>query len=91
MLGAATPIGDLVRYIGESRPVAVGLSIASPLAIGSLAATIGALQEVELAPPIFVGGWCIERYPGVSAAVGVQSCVTTRDTLAFLDGLRGRE
>jgi MerR family transcriptional regulator, light-induced transcriptional regulator len=87
MLGASTPIPALVEYVQERRPLAVGLSVASPLAIGSLAAAVAALREAEPALPIFVGGRCAERYPAVSAAVGARACTTTRDTLAFLESL----
>jgi methanogenic corrinoid protein MtbC1 len=88
MLGAVTPIPALLDYVEESRPLAVGLSVASPLSIGSLAATVAALREAEPALPILLGGRCAERYPAVSAAVGARTCTTTRDTLAFLDELR---
>lgn len=88
MLGAATPISALVDYVEESRPLAVGLSVASPLAIASLAATVAALREAEPELPIFIGGRCAERYPAVSAAVNAPMCTTTREALAFLDELR---
>jgi methanogenic corrinoid protein MtbC1 len=88
MLGAATPISALVDYVRKSQPVAVGLSVASPLAIGSLAATVTALRDAEPAVPIFVGGRCAEHYPAVTAAVGAHACTTTRETLVFLDGIR---
>jgi methanogenic corrinoid protein MtbC1 len=88
MLGAATPIPALVDYARKSRPLAVGLSVASPLAIGSLAATVTGLREAEPELPVFVGGRCVERYPAVATAVGVPACTTTRETLALLDELR---
>jgi methanogenic corrinoid protein MtbC1 len=88
LLGASTPIPALVAYVQERDPLAVGLSIASPLAIGSLAAAVAALREAVPELPIFVGGCCAERYPAVSAAVGARACITTRDTLAFLEGLK---
>lgn len=88
MLGASTPIASLVDYVRKSRTLAVGLSVASPLAIASLAAAVTALREAEPTLPIFVGGRCAERYPAVSAAVGARTCITTRETLAFLDELR---
>jgi methanogenic corrinoid protein MtbC1 len=90
MLGAATPIPALVDYVRGHAPLAVGLSVASPLAIGSLAAAVSALRAVDPALPIFVGGRCAERYPAVSVAVGAHTCTTTRDTLAFLEELSRR-
>jgi methanogenic corrinoid protein MtbC1 len=89
MLGASTPIAALVDYVRKNPPLAVGLSVASPLAIGSLAAAADALRDLEPDLPIFVGGRCAERYPAVAAAVGAQTCTTTRQTLRFLDQLRG--
>ena len=88
MLGAATPVPALVDYVRKNQPLAVGLSVASPLALASLARTVGALREAQPELPIFVGGRCAERYPAVSAAVGAQTCTSTRATLAFLDRLR---
>lgn len=88
MLGAAMPISALVDYVHKNEPLAVGLSIASPLAIGSLASTVTALREAEPALPVFVGGRCAEQYPAVATAVGAHACTTTRETLAFLDRLR---
>ena len=88
MLGAATPIPALVDYVEENDPLAVGLSVASPLAIGSLAATVNALRDARPSQPIFIGGRCAERYPAVSTAVGAPTCATTRETLALLDELR---
>jgi methanogenic corrinoid protein MtbC1 len=89
MLGAATPIPALVAYARKNRPFAVGLSVASPLAIGSLATTVAALREAEPELPIFVGGRCVERYPAVAEAVGVPAATSTRETLALLEELRG--
>lgn len=89
MLGAATPIPALLDYARKNRPFAVGLSVASPLAIGSLATTVAALREAEPELPIFVGGRCVERYPAVAEAVGVPACSSTRETLALLEELRG--
>lgn len=88
LLGAATPIAALVDYVREHRPLAVGLSVASPLAIAGLALTVTALREAEPGLPILVGGRCAEAYPAVSAAVGAHTCSTARETLAFLGGLR---
>lgn len=88
MLGAATPVRALVDYVEENRPFAVGLSVASPLAIASLAAAVRALREAQPALSIFIGGRCAERYPAVSTAVDAPTCNTTRETLEFLDGLR---
>jgi MerR family transcriptional regulator, light-induced transcriptional regulator len=88
MLGASTPVPALVDYVRKSRPLAVGLSVASPLAIAGLATAVSALRDLEPALPIFVGGRCIEHYPAVSAAVDARACTTTRETLAFLDQLR---
>lgn len=88
MLGAATPISALVDYVRKSRPLAVGLSVASPLAIGSLATAVATLREAEPELPVFVGGRCVEGYPAVAAAVGARRCASTRDTLTFLDALR---
>jgi methanogenic corrinoid protein MtbC1 len=88
MLGAATPVAALVDYVEENEPFAVGLSIASPLAIASLAAAVRALREAQPALPIFIGGRCAEHYPAVSAAVDAPTCATTRETLEFLEGLR---
>jgi methanogenic corrinoid protein MtbC1 len=87
-LGASTPIPALLDYVEKNPPIAVGLSVASPLAIGSLADTVGALREANPTLPLFIGGRCAERYPAVSAAVGARSCTSTRDTLSFLDELR---
>jgi hypothetical protein len=36
---------------------------ASPLAIGSLLATVGALRDAQPALPIFIGGRCAEPAP----------------------------
>lgn len=88
MLGAATPIPALLDFVRKNPPFAVGLSIASPLSIGSLAMAVTALRGAEPGLPVFVGGRCAERYPAVSAAVGAQACITTRETLAYLDRLR---
>jgi methanogenic corrinoid protein MtbC1 len=88
LLGAATPIRALVDYVRKNPPLAVALSVASPLAIGSLATAVTALREADPALPIFVGGCCAERYPAVAEAVGARTCTTTRDMLAFLDELR---
>lgn len=88
MLGAATPIPALVDYVAEAHPLAVGLSVASPFAIGSLTATVGALRDAQPELPVFIGGRCPQRYPDVAAAVGVPSFATTQETLAYLDGLR---
>jgi methanogenic corrinoid protein MtbC1 len=88
MLGAATPVPALVDYVEENKPFAVGLSVASPLAIASLAAAVRALREAQPALPIFIGGRCAERYPAVSAAVDAPTCATTRETLEFLEALQ---
>ncbi len=88
MLGAATPIAALIDYVAEARPLAVGLSIASPMAIASLTATVTALREAQPELPIFVGGQCPERYPDVPTALGIPAYSTTRDTLAYLESLR---
>lgn len=88
MLGAATPIPALIDYVADSRPVAVGLSVASPLAISSLTTTVAALREAQPELPIFMGGHCPDRYPDVATAVGVPSYATTRETLAYLERLR---
>jgi methanogenic corrinoid protein MtbC1 len=88
MLGAATPIEALLDYVRKNRPLAVGLSVAWPLPVGSFTQTVAALREAEPELPIFVGGRCVERYPAVSAAAGVPSSTTTRETLALLDQLR---
>lgn len=88
MLGAATPVSALLDFVDNNPALAVGLSIASPLAIGSLATTTAGLREAQPRLPIFIGGRCAERYPAISAAVGAHTCANTRDTLAFLDGLR---
>jgi len=88
MLGAATPIHDLVDYVRREQPLAIGLSVASPLAIGSLATAVTALRNAVAAAPIFVGGSCVERYPAIAAAVGASACTTTRETLMLLDRLR---
>jgi methanogenic corrinoid protein MtbC1 len=88
MLGAATPIPALVEYVADAQPLAVGLSIASPLAINSLTATVAALREARPELPIFIGGRCPERYPDVATAVGAPSYTTTQETLAYLESLR---
>lgn len=88
MLGAATPISALLDFLRKNPPLAVGLSIASPLAVGSFAETVAALREAEPELPIVVGGRCVERYPAVAEGAGVPTCTTTRETLAFLDKLR---
>ena len=87
MLGASTPVASLVDYVRKSQPLAVGLSIASPLAIGSLATAVTALREAVGEIAIFVGGRCADAYPAVATAVGAPACPTTRDTLAFLESL----
>jgi len=87
-LGASTPIPALLDYVAEARPLAVGLSIASPMAISSLTATVNALREAQPGLPIFIGGNCPQRYPDVATAVGVPTCTTTEETLAYLAGLR---
>jgi methanogenic corrinoid protein MtbC1 len=88
MLGAATPIPALLDFVRRNRPLAVGLSIASPLSIGRLAHAVTALREADPGLPVLVGGRCTERYPAVAAAVGAHACTAIRDTLAFLDRLR---
>ena len=87
MLGASTPIASLVDYVRKQQPLAVGLSIASPLAIGSLASTVTALREALGEITIFVGGRCTDAYPAVATAVGAPQCATTREALAFLASL----
>lgn len=87
-LGAATPIAALVSYVAEAEPLAVGLSVASPEAIGSLAATVAALREAWPELPVFMGGRCCERYPEIAGAVGVPTFATTQETLAYLERLR---
>jgi MerR family transcriptional regulator, light-induced transcriptional regulator len=88
MLGAATPISALVDYVADAQPLAVGLSVASPLAINSLRDTVAALREARPEVPIFIGGRCPERYPDVAKAVGVPTYTTTEDTIAYLESLR---
>jgi methanogenic corrinoid protein MtbC1 len=88
MLGAATPVPALVAYVQKNEPMAVGLSIASPLAIGSLAAAVAALREAEPALPVLIGGRCAEQYPAVTEAVGARASTSVHETLAFLDRLR---
>jgi MerR family transcriptional regulator, light-induced transcriptional regulator len=88
MLGAATPIPALIDYVRTNRPRALGVSVASPLAIASLAATVNGVREAEPGLPIFVGGRCVENYPAVAAIVDARPCTTTRETLEFLEQLR---
>ena len=87
MLGASTPVASLVDYVRKNEPLAVGLSIASPLSIASLAATATALREAVGDVPLCVGGRCVDAYPAVAGTVGATHCASVRETLAFLDAL----
>ena len=56
LLGASTPIRDLVEYVQRVEPKAVGLSIASSLSLPGLDRAAAALQDAVPGIRILVGG-----------------------------------
>lgn len=87
MLGALTPVRDLVRYVERVDADAVGLSVTSPISIAGLAAAAEALAALDPRPRIFIGGRCAVRYPATARAAGADAtCRTVAETIAFLDG-----
>ena len=84
MLGASTPVRDLVAYVERIRPKAVGLSIASPLAIPGLAQSVTALRDALPELPIFVGGRCATRYPAIADVLGIDVCHNVAETVDYL-------
>lgn len=83
MLGASTPVRDLVRYVERVEATHVGISIATALSIPSAQRAVEALAEATDAR-VFVGGRAAARYPSVAGALEVTACTTTAETLAFL-------
>jgi methanogenic corrinoid protein MtbC1 len=86
LLGASTPIRDLVAYVERVHPTAVGLSIASPLAIPGLERAVVALRDAHPDLRIVVGGRCASRYPAIAEVLGVTVCRDVAETVAFLAG-----
>jgi methanogenic corrinoid protein MtbC1 len=84
LLGASTPVPDLAGYVERMRPVAVGLSVASPFAIPGLERATAALRDLTPTPRIFVGGRVATRYPAIAEALGITVCAGIDDALAFL-------
>ena len=84
LLGASTPIRDLVRYVARVRPKAVGLSVASPFAIPGLARAVVALRDAVPEIRIFVGGRCATSYPAIAEQLGVHVCNDAADAVEFL-------
>jgi methanogenic corrinoid protein MtbC1 len=84
LLGASTPIRDLVAYVDRVRPKAVGLSVASPLAIPGLTRAVVALRDAQPDISVFVGGRCATRYPAVAEVLGVTVCRDIAETVDFL-------
>jgi methanogenic corrinoid protein MtbC1 len=84
LLGASTPVRDLVAYVDRVRPGAVGLSVASPLAIPGLTRAVAALRDAHPELRIFVGGRCATRYPAVADVLGVTVCRDIAETVGFL-------
>jgi methanogenic corrinoid protein MtbC1 len=85
LLGASTPVRALTQYVQRVGAIAVGLSIASPLAIPGLAQATAALAALDPAPRVFVGGRCAQLYPKVPEAVGAAATGTSvRDALDYL-------
>jgi methanogenic corrinoid protein MtbC1 len=84
MLGASTPVRDLVQYVERVQPSAVGLSIASPFAIPGLARTVAALRDALPELRIFAGGRCVVRYPAIAANLNITVCGNLDEALAFL-------
>jgi MerR family transcriptional regulator, light-induced transcriptional regulator len=84
LLGASTPVRDLVAYVTRVEPKAVGLSVASPLSIPGLARAVVALRDAEPGIRIFVGGRCAIRYPAIAEQLGVHVCNDVADAVDFL-------
>lgn len=89
LLGASTPVRDLVRYVERTQPDAVGLSVASPFAIPGLTRAVTALREAAPGVRLFAGGRCALRYPAIAEQLDVTVCRNVDETLAFLGRLSG--
>jgi methanogenic corrinoid protein MtbC1 len=85
LLGASTPVGDLVQYVERVGPTAVGLSVASPFAVPGLARATAALRDASPHLRIFAGGRVPTRYPAIATALDVTVCHGIDDALAFLE------
>lgn len=84
LLGASTPVRDLVRYVERVQPSAVGFSVASPFAIPGLARATAALRDISPKLRIFAGGRVATRYPAIAQALDLTVCHGVDDALAYL-------
>lgn len=82
MLGASTPVRDLVRYVDRVEATHVGLSVVTALSIPAAQTAVEALAATGVR--VFLGGRASRRYPSVAGALEVAACTTTAETLAFL-------
>jgi MerR family transcriptional regulator, light-induced transcriptional regulator len=68
VLGARTPVSDLVGYVGKVAPAAVALSCGTPIAIPSVIQAVEALRAADPTVPIVLGGHAVGRYPAIGGA-----------------------